>query len=229
VSQPVTVAWLATRELWMTFRLLLVLLVAIGPGAVVGVLPTRVPDAMARLAAGLGAAIVVSAAVAAWSVAEERLSGRAGWLITRSVGRATYIAGWYGALATIGVVGLAGGAVLGWLAIPQGAVELDAYRAALLAMAATLLAATAAGVLAGTLLRPAAALIVIVTACALAAAAVIVVPASHWIPGGAALLVARASEPTPLIGDALRAAGVALAVTAAALVASRIAIDRTDL
>ncbi len=232
MSQPITVARLATRELWMTFRLLLVLLVSVGAGAVVGLLPAPLPETMARLAAGLGLATVVAAAVAAWSLAEERLSGRAGWLVTRSVSRATYLAGWYGALLLVSVVGLGAGAALGWLAIPRGsdAVLAAEYLAAVLAVGAALGAAVAFGLLAGALLRPRGAMIVTIATCVLAGAAALLVPgAATWLPSGGLVQLARAAEQEPVVADALRTAGIGLALTAAVLVACRVALERTDL
>ena len=232
MSQASTVARLATRELWMTFRLLLVLIVSVGAGAVIGLLPARLPETMARLAAGLGLAIAVAAAVAAWSLAEERVSGRAGWLVTRSVPRSTYLAGWYVALVLVPAIGLAVGALLGWLAIPAGATSapLDEYLAVILAVATTLAAAVAVGLLAGAIVRPRAAMFVTLLACAGAAAITVVAqdPAT-WLPGGALLLLARVAGSDPVTADALRVAGIGLALTAFVLVASRLALERTDL
>ena len=232
MSQATTVARLATRELWMTFRLLLVLIVSVGAGAVVGLLPARLPETMGRLAAGLGLAIAVAAAVAAWSLAEERVSGRAGWLVTRSVARSTFLAGWYFALVLVPAIGLAAGALLGWLAIPGGAVTVAPleYLSVILAVATTLGAAVALGLLAGALLRPRAAMIVTLVICAAAAAGAIVAqePAA-WLPGGSLLLLARVAGSDPVMADALRAAGIGLALTAVVLVACRIALERTDL
>jgi hypothetical protein len=232
VSQANTVARLATRELWMTFRLLLVLIVSVGAGAVIGLLPARLPETMTRLAAGLGLAIAVAAAVAAWSLAEERVSGRAGWLVTRSVPRQTYLAGWYFALVLVPAIGLAVGALLGWLAIPRGAATVPPgeYLAVILAVATTLGAAVAVGLLAGAIVRPRAAMIVTLLVCAGAAGLTVVAqePAA-WLPGGALLLLARVAGSDPVMADALRAAGIGLALTAVVLVACRLALERADL
>jgi hypothetical protein len=232
VSQANTVARLATRELWMTFRLLLVLIVSVGAGAVIGLLPARLPETMTRLAAGLGLAIAVAAAVAAWSLAEERVSGRAGWLVTRSVPRQTYLAGWYSALVLVPAIGLAVGALLGWLAIPGGGATVPPgeYLAVILAVATTLGAAVAIGLLAGAIVRPRAAMIVTLLVCAGAAGLMVVAqePAA-WLPGGALLLLARVAGSDPVMADALRAAGIGLALTAVVLVACRLALERADL
>jgi hypothetical protein len=231
VSQAVTVVRLAARELFMTFRLLLVLLVSVGAGAVAGLLPAP-PGLMTRLAAGFGLAIVVAAAVAAWSLAEERFSGRTGWLITRSVARATYLFGWYGALLLVAVGGLAAGAFLGWLSIPPGSVVIDAteYVAAIVGVAATCGLALAVGLLAGALLRPRGAMIVTVALCAVATILAILLPGSTaWLPGGALVALAGANEGKPVVDMALRAAGVGLVLAAAVLVVCQVALERTDL
>jgi len=216
----------------MTFRLLLVLIVSVGAGAVIGLLPARLPETMTRLAAGLGLAIAVAAAVAAWSLAEERVSGRAGWLVTRSVARPTYLAGWYFALVLVPAIGLAAGALLGWLAIPAGAVTVPPleYLSVFLAVATTLAATVALGLLAGALVRPRAAMIVTLLVCAGAAGLTVAAqePAA-WLPGGALLLLARVAGSDPVMADALRAAGIGLALTAVVLVASRLALERADL
>jgi hypothetical protein len=232
VSQASTVARLATRELWMTFRLLIVLIVSVGAGAVVGLLPARLPETMARLAAGLSLAIAVAAAVAAWSLAEERVSGRSGWLVTRSVPRSTYLAGWYFALVGVPTIGLATGALLGWLAIPGGSVTVTPleYVAVFLAVATTLAAAVALGLLAGAIVRPRVAMVLTIAVCAAAAAATIAAQEpAEWLPGGSLLLLARVTGSDPVLGDALRAAGIGLALTAVIIVACRIALERSDL
>jgi len=231
VSHGTAVARLATRELWMTFRLLLMLIFAVGAGVVVSVLPAPLPEAMTRLALGLGLAVAVAAAVAAWSIAEGRQAGHAGWLVTRSVARSTYLFGWYVALLAGAVIGLAAGALLGWLAIPAPSAAIDAveYASVMAAVAATLAAASAAGLLAGTLLRPRAALLLIVVACGAAAAAVIVLADVAWLPGGALALLPAAAQSVPVIDDALRAAGLGLALAAVLLVASRVAFELADL
>ena len=232
MSQASTVARLATRELWMTFRLLLVLTVSVGAGAVVGLLPARLSDTMARLAAGLGLAIAVAAAVAAWSLAEERVCGRVGWLVTRSVARSTYLAGWYFALVLVPAIGLAAGALLGWLAIPGGALTVPPleYLSVFLAVATTLGAAVALGLLSGALVPPRAAMIVTLVICAGAAAgAILAQEPAAWLPGGSLLLLARVAGSDPVMADALRAAGIGLALTAVVLVACRVALERTDL
>ncbi|HET8776395.1 MAG TPA: hypothetical protein VFN76_01930, partial [Candidatus Limnocylindria bacterium] len=97
-------ARLAWRELWITFRMLIVLAAFVAVGALVVLVPASPAEMLERAAIGLGVATVVASAITAWSVANERVSGRTGWLVTRSVSRATYVLGWFGALVTIGVL-----------------------------------------------------------------------------------------------------------------------------
>ena len=233
MSQATTVAWLATRELWMTFRLLLLLIVSVGAGAVVGLLPAPLPVTMTRLAAGLAVAITLAAAVAAWSIAEERVSGRAGWLATRSVARSTFLVGWYVALMLVPLVGIGIAIGLGWLAVPPGsaAVVLDEYLAVAAAVVAALGAAVASGFLFGALLRPRLAMLLTLIVCAAVAAAVIGLPevAPRLPAGGGLVLLSRVAALEPVTAEALRAAGIALALAAVVLAGARFALERSDL
>ena len=232
MSQASTVARLAARELWMTFRLLILLIVSVGAGAVVGLLPAPLPETMTRLAAGLAIAVMVAAAVAAWSLAAERVSSRAGWLVTRSVARSTYLIGWYVALVLVPLIGIVAGLGLGWLAVPSGttAVEPAEYLAVAAAVLAGLGAAVAVGMLVGVVLPPRGAMLLTVVACTAAAGAAIGLPqAARWLPGGGLVLLSRVSGAEAVTAEALRAAGISLALAAVVLVAARLALERIDL
>ncbi len=156
MSQAVVVTWLAVRELWITFRLVILLLALVAVGAVVALAPAALPVTMQRLAIGLGAATLVIAAVAAWSVAEDRQQGRAGWLVTRSVPRGTLLGGWFVALSAVALAGMIATGVLGWLTASGVSLRLEpiAYAVRVGAVAATVVAVVALGVLAGTVARP---------------------------------------------------------------------------
>jgi hypothetical protein len=232
MSQAGTVAWLALRELWMTFRLLIVLIAHVGAGAVVGLLPAPRSVALERLAIGLAVAAVVTAAIAAWSLADERRHGRAAWLVTRSVARGTYLAGWFSAVALVAAIGASAAGVLGWLAVggaTQG-IHPFAFPAAMGAIIVTSAAAAALGLLCGSLLRPRVAIGAAVAACAAIGAVALLTSASAaWLPGGAHVLLARLAGPEPVLADALRAAGIGLGLCSLLLVAARAALERTDL
>jgi len=206
--------------------------VHVGAGAVVGLLPAPRSVALERLAIGLALAAVVTAVIAAWSLADERLHGRAGWLVTRSVSRGTYLAGWFSALALVAAVGAAAAGVLGWLAVGGATQGIDplAFPAAMGAVVVTSAAAAALGLLCGSLLRPPVAIVVAVAACGgLAAVAWFAAAAAPWLPGGAHLLLAGVAGPDPVLPDALRASGIGLALSSALLVAARASLERTDL
>ncbi len=144
MSQAATVTRLALREMWITFRLLFVLAAFIGAGAVVALLPAMPSVALERLALGFGIATAVTSAVAAWSVADERTSGRAGWLVARSVSRATYLRGWFVAFAAVALVGIGAGAILGWLAAASlfPSLDMPGFIVAIAAVSGTAAAAS---------------------------------------------------------------------------------------
>ena len=223
---------LAIRELWMTFRLLLVLFAWVSAGAVVGLVPGAPSVTLARLAIGLGVASVVSAVVAAWSIAAERRAGRTGWLVTRAVPRGTYLVGWYAALAGVALIGLGLAAALGWLSLAgaPAATIWPKFGAATLAVGCTTAAAIALGLLLGALLRPwlAAGLTLLVCAAA-GAGAWLAAERLGALPRGGHVLLTRVAGQEPIVPDALRAAGIGLALAAFLLILARVALERTEL
>jgi hypothetical protein len=73
-------------------------------------------------------------------------------------------------------------------------------------------------------------MVLTIAVCAAAAAATIAAQEpAEWLPGGSLLLLARVTGSDPVLGDALRAAGIGLALTAVIIVACRIALERSDL
>lgn len=232
MSQSGRVTRLAIRELWMTFRLLLVLVAFVGASAVLVLVPASPAITFTRLAIGLGLATIVASGVAAWSMAAERAMGRAGWLVTRSVQRTELLAGWFYGVSLTAGAGLACTAALGWLALVSLPLRVDGltFAATLAAVAASAMAAIALGLLVGAILssRPAAAVAVTICA-AIGVAAWLAGSDLRAIPGGAFGLVSQLSGRVPLLPDALRAAGISLAVTAGLLVMARAAIERAEL
>jgi hypothetical protein len=222
------VARLALRELWISYQLLLVLSAYVGVGAAVALLPEALPTTLERLAIGVGAATVVAAAAAAGSIARERVLGRAGWLVTRSIGRGTVLVGWFVALASVVLVGLAAAGVLGWLAASSVEARVDkrAFAAAFIGVGAVALVAIALGLLLGSVLRPRTAVLATVVAClGIGLAVWLGLP---WLTTPIAALVElpRMSRP---IATALQGAGACLAAAAAILAIARVAFGRVDL
>ena len=232
MSQAGVVTRLAVRELWITFRLVFLLVAFVGVGTAVALLPAPLPITMQRFAAGLGAATLLVAAVAAWSIADERRRGRAGWLVTRSVSRGTFLGGWFVAVSSVALAGLAGAALLGWLAASGVSLRLDpgGYAALMAATAATLVAAVGLGLLAGTILGPRSAAVLAILVGALLAAAAALLPQTNGLVPGAALLELGALTEGPVsLGGAWRSAGAALVAAGVLLGIARLSLNRAEL
>lgn len=226
------VAGLALRELWISLRLFAVLSAFLVAGALVALVPSPHAAMMGRMGVGLGIATVTTAVVAAWSVADERARGRAGWLVGRAVRRRTLVAGWFLALAGAAIVPLMAAGGLAWLAIAGVTLRLDAagYAAHVVAVAASVLLAITIGVVAGTLLGRRVAALVTVSVCLWLGAVASIGPLdASLVPGGAFAELAGLREPGSFTGGALRNAGVTLMATAATLLVAAAAMDRTDL
>ena len=232
MSQAGTVSRLAIRELWITFRLLLILAAFVGAGAVVALLPAGPSVSLERLAIGLGVATTITAATAAWSLAEERSSGRTGWLTARSVSRGTYVAGWLAALAVVALGGFTGGAVLGWVAtaaVPT-TIEAGEFAGVAIAIYCAVVAAIGLGLLAGAMAPPWTAAGVATLASVAVGLIGLLVPSLVGItPVAAYAALPQLARPGPVLADAMRAAGIGLSLAAVLLVAARLAMERAEL
>lgn len=235
MSGTATVARLALRELWITFRLVVMLAAFVAAGALVALLPAPLPVLLERLAIGLGLAILVVTALAALTMADERRNGRVGWLVTRSVTRGGVLAGWFVALAGVAGAGVGVAGLLGWLAASTVTIQLDApaFAAAIVAVGATALAAISVALLVGTvvpgrLAGVAAGLLVLGLGVLAWLAPWAEGVAADLVPG-AALVALTGSGEGAGSGVAWRSAGAALVAAALALVLARAALERTDL
>lgn len=228
MTQTGVVTWLAVRELWISFRLLALLAAYVGVGAVVALVPSLPSTAMTRLSVGLAAAVIVGAVIAAGALAGERVLGRAGWLVTRSISRGTVLVGWFVAMAGVSLIGLVAAAALGWLAASPSLVQLQPapFAAIVGGVAAQGLALIAIGLLLGALLPP------IPAAGAALAAGLLVAAASYFVlPHALSPLAALAELPSldRPVAAGVQGAGIGLATTAVALVLARVALGRVDL
>lgn len=232
MSRAAVVARLAIHELWISFRLFAIAAAFVAAGAVVALLPSPLAWVAGTLAAILGVATTVTAAVAAWSIAAERRAGRAGWLVTRSVSRGTLLAGWFIGLGAVALAGTVAAGVLGWLAAASVAVALQptGYVALLAGAACTTLAAVALGLAVGAVLPAGPAALVTVAICAAAIVAAWLLPGDPtFVPGGGFPALAALTEPGTATGPGLRAAGVGLTTTGLLLGAARLVLDRAEL
>ena len=232
MTQAVVVTRLALRELWISFRLFAILAAFVAAGSVVALLPAPLPTTLLRLSAMLLLAAAVSASVAAWSMAEERRAGRAGWLVTRSLARGTLLVGWFLGLSTVTLLGVVAAGMLGWLAISSVALRLEphGYIALLGGIAAAQLVAIALGLAAGSVLPATSAAIVAILALGVSFIVAWLIPGdASLVPGGAFLALAQLTEPGTAIGPGLRAAGSGLAATAVLLALARLLLQHAEL
>jgi ABC-type transport system involved in multi-copper enzyme maturation permease subunit len=228
VSHTGVVTRLALRELWISFRLLFLLAAYVGAGAVVALLPASLSTILVRLATGVAAAMLVGAAIAGWSLSRERELGRAAWLATRSMPRATILLGWFSALTLVSMAGITAVGILGWLAASARGPRLDpfAFGLTFAAIASGAIGLLALGLLTGTLLRPSiAAIVAAVVGVALGAMAWVGLP-RVTMPIEALAQLAQLSSP---VSVAIQGAGAGLAAAGVLLVLARVAMDRVDL
>jgi hypothetical protein len=231
---------LALHELWISFRLLLVMALVLLSSLPAALFPhSTAPgvngaplDSLGWYAMALAAALALTAAVAAATVAAERRSGPAGWLVGRTVPRASVLLAWFAAFDVVLVIGLVPAGVVGWLSIqdalpPTGP---GSYVAALAASATGGMAAIALGLAAGTVLGPIAAGIATLL---LAAPPLIGGAAGMWdltaVPGGGLHVLASLESAARPIADSLQAGGTSLGVAAIFLLVALAAFDRAAL
>lgn len=227
MSQGSSAVRLVVRELWISFRLLVLLVAFVGSGVLVALPPTPPADVLPRLGLGLALATVVAAAVAAWSLAEERVRGRIGWLVTRSVPRAAIVGAWFVGIALIVLPALGAAALLGWLAssAPGLAAQPLPFVLTMLGVGGSALAAIGLGLLVGAVLPPPAAAGVAGLVVAAVGVAALALPELRPILPTAALMAGPGAGPaSPLV-----AIGITLLACAAAIAAARIVMERVDL
>ncbi len=240
MSRFATLTGLALRELWITFRLLLVVALLLAAGLPAALLPHMVtpdltgapPDTLGWFALALAAALALVSGIAAATLAGERRRGAAGWMAVRAVPRASILLAWFAAFGLLVVLGLIPTALLAWLALgaailPTGPLPLVAVTAS---AACTALAAVALGLLSGSLLPPWQALVL----ATLPAAAVLLTAAAGqggwWtLPAGGLDVLARLDTVARPVADALRSGGAALGGAALTLVLAAAAFERADL
>jgi ABC-type transport system involved in multi-copper enzyme maturation permease subunit len=239
VRRFATLVGLALRELWLSYRLLAMLgglVVAALPVALLPQLPTPTLagatfDRPAWFAAALAAALALVAGIAAGTISGELRRGTLAWLAVRAVPRTTVLLAWFGAFALVLALGLAASAALAASSLGD---TLDgsrpgAFMAVSGAIAAAGLAATASGLLIGTLLRPVAAVLVTLIIVGGALLAGLFIP-SAWSPPATGLaILAGFRDATRPIADALRSSGIALAVAAGLLLMAAARLERVDL
>lgn len=228
MTQLAIVTRLAVRELWMSFRLIVLLGAYLGAGVVVAFLPATSSVVLERLALALAAATVAGCATAAWSLSNERALGRVGWLAARSIERRTILTGWFLALSSLTVVGIAGAAMLGWAAAAGPAARLDgaAFAWSMIAIGCGSLALIGLGLILGSILAPRPATAVSALLASVAIGVAWLALPTIAIPVEVLALMPRLERP---ISVALQSAGGALAIAVLMLGAAGAALGRVDL
>lgn len=227
MTQTRVVARLAMRELWMSFRLLALLAVYLGGGAIVAFVPAPPSIVLARLAVVLAVAGSAGAVITAWSLSQERVRGRLGWLVTRATRRRTIINGWFAALTLVSVAGVSGAGLIGWAAAGTfGPLNPSAFVVTMISVACGAVALVTLGLVLGSWLRPP---LATATTAVIAAATIsggwLIVP-GPTVPVEALADLLRSDRP---ISMALQTAGGSLALAVVLMIIAGQVLARVDL
>ncbi|HEX9635748.1 MAG TPA: hypothetical protein VGB34_09755 [Candidatus Limnocylindria bacterium] len=235
-----TLVGLALRELWLSYRLMTILAALVAAALPVALLP-QLPaltlagaplERPACFAAGLAGALALVAGIAAGTLSGERGRGTLAWLAVRAVPRTTVLLAWFGAFALVLALGLAASVALAASSLDdaQVASRPTALIAVSGAVGAAGLAATASGLLVGTLLRPiAAVLVTLVLVGGTLLVAALGPPGWSPLPAAGLAVLAGFGDAARPIADAARASGTALAVAAGLLLLASARLERIDL
>jgi hypothetical protein len=224
---------MAVRELWISFRLLLLIALPVIAGLVALLLSSDPERTQPALAWGTAVVAAVASGVAAAAWATERRRGTAGWLTMRAVPRASILIAWFVGLATPMLVGIAAGSLLVWLGTgiqPVPPLDAPAYVTLVGAAAGAALQALAIGLLFGSFLPPRlAAFVALLASGALLGAGLFIMPEPPLIPTAGVGLLDRAMDLLRPMADGLQALGLSLALTGLLLGVSLLIFDRVDL
>ncbi len=239
MSRLLALVGLAVHELWISYRLLLLLTLPLLGGLAVGAIPAelaglRAVDGAARwYAISLCASVGIGAAVVSGTLAAERRRGTIAWLAVRAVPRSSVQLAWFIVMGGVMVLGITLGAAAAWFTATERLAEVsDAAPmvAATTASAAAALMVLAAAMVVGALPlapAPASALSLLLGVGTLAAT--VVVPLTAPLPTGGFGLLADLSRSSRPIADALQSTGTALVGVATLLVLAVLTLDRADL
>lgn len=234
-----TLSGMAIHEMWISFRLIVVLglpllgglLAIVGPPDLVGV--TAVGGAGFWYAVGASVAIAITAGLAAGTMAHERRRGTVAWMAVRAVPRSAILVSWFVAFGLLLGAGILLGSIGAWLAaLGRAEATPDAipFTAAVGATVGAGLVAIAIGLLVGAILPPFPAMSLgIVSGAVALAAAIVTAPGGLPSPTGGIGLLAHLDGTARPVAEALRSAGAALAATAALLVLGVMSLGRSDL
>lgn len=239
MNRLLTLSGMAIHEMWISFRLILVLGLSLLGGLLTIVVPpelagvTAVGGAGFWFAVGASVAIAVTAGLAAGTIAHERRRGTVAWLAVRAVPRSSILLSWFVAFGLLLALGIVLGSIGAWLAaIGRAETTPDPipYAAAVGATVGAGVVAISLGLLVGAILPPLPAMLLATGAGAVVlAATVLTPPGSLPSPTGGIALLAHLDGAARPLGDALRSAGAALALTGILLALAVTTLERSDL
>jgi hypothetical protein len=234
-----TLTRVALHEMWISFRLILVIGLPVVGGIAVIALPPELAGATAVGGAGFwyavsaSAAICIASGLAAGTMAHERRRGTVAWMAVRAVPRSAVLFSWFVSYGSLLTAGIALGSIGAWLAAIARAdspPDFGPFAAAIVATAGAALVSVAGGLLFGTFLRTLpATLLALVLSAAILAAALAGPLGGVPLPTGGIGLLAHLDASTRPVGDALQSAGAALAAAALLLVLAGAGLERSDL
>ena len=234
-----TLTSMAMHEMWISFRMILVVAVPVVGGIGAILLPEDFSGVTALGGAGFWfavaacAAIGIASGVAALTMAHERRRGTVAWMAVRAVPRSVVLMSWFAALGILLVGGIALGSVGPWLAALERAEtqpDLLPFAAAVASTATAGLACIAGGLLLGTFLRVLpATLIALALAVPILVASIVLPTGGQVLPTGGIALLAHLDSASRPLGQALQSGGAALAVAAVLLVLASAGLERANL
>lgn len=235
---------LSVRELWISYQLLIIvallgLLGLLAPLAAVWIprllRPTApvaaTTQALTWYGLSLGVASVVIAAIAARSIAADRVRGTAAWVLAAPVTRATFFVGWMLGVASATAGGMVLSAVTAWFAIASLGAVPDAGRFSAAALSATvsIVASATIGLLYGAAFergRATAGAAAVVAGLALVAW---LIPLTPWLPSTSTVRFQDLVVLPSGIGMSLQVLGSAIAVIGVVGYGGTMAMDRAEL
>jgi hypothetical protein len=239
MNQMRTLTRMALHEMWISFRMMLLVVVPLVGGIGVIALPPELSGVTAVGGAGFWFAVAASIAialasgVAALTMAHERSRGTVAWMAVRAVPRSAVLLSWF---ITFSIL-LAGGIVLGsvgaWLTTidrAETAPDVFPFAAAVVASASAGLACVAGGLLLGTVMRAVPAMLLALGLTIPILVAAILTPADGIaLPTGGIGLLAHLDTASRPLAFSLQAGGAALAVAGVLLVLASVGLERANL
>lgn len=234
-----TLTRMALHEMWISFRMMLLVAIPLIGGIGVIALPPELSGVTAVGGAGFwfavaaSGAIAIASGIAALTMAHERSRGTVAWMAVRAVPRSAVLLSWFITFSILLAGGIVVGSVGAWLtAIDRAETPLDLlpFAAAVAASATAGLACVAGGLLLGTFLRALPAmLLALALAVPILVVAILLPGDSLVLPTGGIGLLAHLDTASRPLAVSLQAGGAALAVTAVLLVLASAGLERANL